>query len=212
MKFTGMMILTAAFLAATLGLAHAQSRETPIYDKNGRYSGSVFDYGKTQINTDRNGHFSGSASTTRTAPRRSTTRAASSPAQLARRSTEPSTSTRDRTMKTLLTAVSLLAMIGSASAETYTYACQVTGVDPNPNNTYLYSAMIDTAKHTVTWRGLVFKNAKQLSRVFGQECAKWCFGNNEIALSTATQGVATLTVATGEDHEEEFECDMVRRR
>jgi hypothetical protein len=115
-------------------------------------------------------------------------------------------------MKTLLTAVSLLAMIGSASAETYTYACQVTGVDPNPNNTYLYSAMIDTAKHTVTWRGLVFKNAKQLSRVFGQECAKWCFGNNEIALSTATQGVATLTVATGEDHEEEFECDMVRRR
>jgi hypothetical protein len=61
MKFTGMMILTAAFLAATLGLAHAQSRETPIYDKDGRYSGSVFDYGKTQINTDRNGHFSGSA-------------------------------------------------------------------------------------------------------------------------------------------------------
>jgi hypothetical protein len=61
MKFNGMLILTAAFLVAQYALAHAQSRETPIYDKDGRYSGSVFDYGKTQTYTDRNGHFNGSA-------------------------------------------------------------------------------------------------------------------------------------------------------
>jgi hypothetical protein len=61
MKFTGVMILAAAFLAAGYALAHAQSRQTPIYDKDGRYNGSVFDYGRTQTYTDRNGHFSGSA-------------------------------------------------------------------------------------------------------------------------------------------------------
>jgi hypothetical protein len=48
-----MMILVVAFLAATLALAHAQSRETPMYDKDGRYSGSVFDYGRTQTYADR---------------------------------------------------------------------------------------------------------------------------------------------------------------
>ena len=41
MKFNGMLILVAVFLAATLALARAQSRETPLYDKDGRYSGSV---------------------------------------------------------------------------------------------------------------------------------------------------------------------------
>jgi hypothetical protein len=61
MKFTGMMILTATFLAAGYALAHAQSRETPLYDKDGRYNGSVFDYGRTQTYTDRNGQFNGSA-------------------------------------------------------------------------------------------------------------------------------------------------------
>jgi hypothetical protein len=61
MKFTGMMILAAAVIAATTILARAQSRETPLYDKDGRYNGSVFDYGKTQTYIDRNGHFSGSA-------------------------------------------------------------------------------------------------------------------------------------------------------
>jgi hypothetical protein len=61
MKFTGMMILFAAFLAAGYALAHAQSREKPVYDANGRYNGSVFDYGRTQTYTDRNGHFNGSA-------------------------------------------------------------------------------------------------------------------------------------------------------
>jgi hypothetical protein len=61
MKFTGTVILVAAFLAATLALARAQSRETPLYDKDGRYQGSVYDYGKTQTYTDRNGQFNGSA-------------------------------------------------------------------------------------------------------------------------------------------------------
>jgi len=41
--------------------AYAQSRETPVYDKDGKYQGSVFDYGKTQTYTDRNGQFNGSA-------------------------------------------------------------------------------------------------------------------------------------------------------
>jgi hypothetical protein len=62
MKFTGMMILVAAFLTAGYALAHAQSRETPVYDRNGHYAGSVFNNGNgTQTYTDRNGHFSGSA-------------------------------------------------------------------------------------------------------------------------------------------------------
>jgi hypothetical protein len=61
MKFNGMLFLAAAFLAAGYALAHAQSRETPMYDKDGRYQGSVFDYGRTQTYTDRNGQFNGSA-------------------------------------------------------------------------------------------------------------------------------------------------------
>jgi hypothetical protein len=61
MKFTGMMILVAAFLAAGYALAHAQSRETLVYGPDGKYQGSVFDYGRTQTYTDRDGHFTGSA-------------------------------------------------------------------------------------------------------------------------------------------------------
>jgi hypothetical protein len=58
-KFNGMMLLVAAFLAATLALARAG--ETPIYGPDGKYQGSVFDYGRTQTYTDRNGQFNGSA-------------------------------------------------------------------------------------------------------------------------------------------------------
>jgi hypothetical protein len=62
MKFNGMLILVAVFLAATLALARAQSRETPLYDRDGRYNGSVINNGNgTTTYTDRNGHFSGSA-------------------------------------------------------------------------------------------------------------------------------------------------------
>jgi len=35
--------------------------ETPIYGLDGKYQGSVFDYGRTQTYTDRNGHFVGSS-------------------------------------------------------------------------------------------------------------------------------------------------------
>jgi hypothetical protein len=54
-------IAAAIVLAVKVSQARAQSHQTPMYDKDGRYSGSVFDYGKTQTYTDRNGHFSGSA-------------------------------------------------------------------------------------------------------------------------------------------------------
>jgi hypothetical protein len=120
--------------------------------------------------------------------------------------------------KLLLAALALAALAGSAYAETYNYACQVTGVEPNPNNTYLYSVKIDTAKNTITWRGTVYKNAKRSSKeIDGEECAKWCFGNSKIMLSTATQGVATLSVATGtgrprdDGAPEDFECETVRK-
>jgi hypothetical protein len=111
------------------------------------------------------------------------------------------------TLKILAIAAVLAATLTSAQAETYNYACQVTGAQPNPLNAYLYSAKIDTAKKTVTWRGTVYTNAKRLDTVNGWDCAKWCFGNDKIAISTATQGVATLVVGA-----EEFECDAVRDR
>jgi hypothetical protein len=54
-----MIITIVAAVMATA--AHAQSHQTPIYGPDGRYQGSVFNYGKTQTYTDRNGHFAGSA-------------------------------------------------------------------------------------------------------------------------------------------------------
>jgi hypothetical protein len=38
----------------------ARAGETPIYGPDGKYQGSVFDYGKTQTYTNRSGHFTGS--------------------------------------------------------------------------------------------------------------------------------------------------------
>ena len=57
------MIMVAVVCAIALALTMAMSRagETPIYGPDGKYQGSVFDYGKTQTYTDRSGHFSGSA-------------------------------------------------------------------------------------------------------------------------------------------------------
>src|SRR5215471_4970410 len=37
------LIVIAGIILFALSQAHAQSRETPIYDKDGRYNGSVFD-------------------------------------------------------------------------------------------------------------------------------------------------------------------------
>src|SRR5262245_34559053 len=91
-------------------------------------------------------------------------------------------------LKTLTAAALALTMlVAPACAETYNYACKVSGVEPNPNNTYLYSAKIDTTKNTITWRDTVYKNDKRTFKVDGEECAKLCFGNNKIMLSTATR-------------------------
>jgi len=61
-----MMILLTIIIFAFIYLvvharAHAQSHQTPIYGADASNQGSVYDYGKTQTYTDRNGHFSGSA-------------------------------------------------------------------------------------------------------------------------------------------------------
>jgi hypothetical protein len=81
-------IALAIVVAVKVIQAHAQSRETPLYDKDGRYSGGVFDNGNgTQTYTDRNGHFSGSAvnnnlSTFSTNVATSSTRARRAPSKL----------------------------------------------------------------------------------------------------------------------------------
>src|SRR5262249_12403512 len=54
-------MITAIVAVVTATAAHAQSHQTPVYDANGHYAGSVFNYGRTQTYTDRNGHFTGSA-------------------------------------------------------------------------------------------------------------------------------------------------------
>jgi len=70
MKYKPTMVALEALIALALAfavvftvhtIARAQSRETPVYDANGRYQGSVYDYGRTQTYTDRNGQFNGSA-------------------------------------------------------------------------------------------------------------------------------------------------------
>jgi hypothetical protein len=110
--------------------------------------------------------------------------------------------------KLLLTGVCLLALCGHGYAETYTYACQV---QDNAGNTHLYRANLDTGNHTITWRGSVYRNVKQVVA----DCAKACFGNGRVLLSTATQGVASLSVlvgtAPGGDGVEEFDCDLVHK-
>jgi len=44
-----------------MALRPARAGETPVYGLDGKYQGSVFDYGRTQTYTDRNGQFNGSA-------------------------------------------------------------------------------------------------------------------------------------------------------
>src|SRR5215467_9179997 len=60
-QIIGGVIVVPLIVLAFCSLAHGQTRETPIYDKDGKYQGSVFDYGRTQTYTDRNGTFNGSA-------------------------------------------------------------------------------------------------------------------------------------------------------
>jgi hypothetical protein len=55
------MGLAALVLVTTVHVSRARAGETPVYDANGHYAGSVHDYGKTQTFTDRSGRFTGSA-------------------------------------------------------------------------------------------------------------------------------------------------------
>jgi hypothetical protein len=52
---------TKTAIIAIIAATAARAGETPIYGPDGKYRGSVFDYGKTQTYTDRNGHFVGSS-------------------------------------------------------------------------------------------------------------------------------------------------------
>jgi hypothetical protein len=56
-----MMVAVACAIALALTMAMSRAGETPIYGPDGKYQGSVFDYGRTQTYTDRSGHFNGSA-------------------------------------------------------------------------------------------------------------------------------------------------------
>jgi len=46
---------------AAIRWAAPSDARPPVYGPDGKYQGLVFDYGKTQTYTDRNGHFTGSA-------------------------------------------------------------------------------------------------------------------------------------------------------
>ena len=65
MKNTLMLAIMAAICVVIfftfVAIRPAPAGETPIYGPDGKYQGSVFDYGKTQTYTDRDGHFTGSA-------------------------------------------------------------------------------------------------------------------------------------------------------
>jgi hypothetical protein len=106
--------------------------------------------------------------------------------------------------KMLLAGCAVLALCGQGYAETYTYACQVR--EAATGNTHLYSAVLDLSKHTITWRGKVYRNVKEDVSGNPDTCAKECFGNAAVRLSTATQGVADLSVG-GND----FDCDLLRQ-
>jgi hypothetical protein len=59
--YAAAMVLAALVFVTSVHIHRAHASETPIYDKDGHYAGSVHDYGKTQTYTDRNGRFVGSA-------------------------------------------------------------------------------------------------------------------------------------------------------
>jgi hypothetical protein len=113
-------------------------------------------------------------------------------------------------VKTLLslTAAALLVSTAAHAGEVYNYACH------RPDDFKLYAAKLDLTNKTITWNGSVYRNLKSLT----YDCAKACFQatnrNGMVVLSTATQGVASLTVSgggPGSDGEEELECDVVRK-
>jgi hypothetical protein len=56
-----MTLVCVVIFVVFMAMRPAPAGETPIYGPDGKYKGSVFDYGRTQTYTDRNGHFTGSA-------------------------------------------------------------------------------------------------------------------------------------------------------
>jgi hypothetical protein len=115
--------------------------------------------------------------------------------------------------KLFLAAAIAFAMVVPANAKVYNYACHY------PDDFKLHAAKVDTAKKTITWKGFVYKNLKEVTTTMdGGECPKVCFqatGRDGIAaLNTATQGVASLSVSfggPGTDGVDEAECDLVRQ-
>jgi hypothetical protein len=117
-----------------------------------------------------------------------------------------------RITKLLAIAAALIAtlMPAIAHATVYNYGCRTTD---ERGNTQLYIAKLDTGKRTITWRGKVFKNLKQLDGCKAEFEATASNGNI-VNLCTATQGVADLNVSSGpsgdEDIEHNVECNVVR--
>jgi hypothetical protein len=58
---TLMTIVCVVIFLVFMAIRPAGAGETPVYGPDGKYQGSVFDYGRTQTYTDRNGQFTGSA-------------------------------------------------------------------------------------------------------------------------------------------------------
>jgi hypothetical protein len=112
-------------------------------------------------------------------------------------------------MKKLTLALALLALATPAYAEVYTYGCH------RPDDFKLYAAKLDFTKRTITWNGTVYQNMKRvMMEADGSDCAKACFRATSrkgiIVLSTATQGVASLTVVGNDSTGDEAECDLIR--
>jgi len=115
-------------------------------------------------------------------------------------------------MKKLIAAAMIVISTTAAHAKVYNYACK------DSESERLYSAKIDTAKHTITWRGKTFSSLREFADDgSGRDCAKYCFratsSNGDVAfVETATQGGASLTITSGgpgTDGIDEFDCDMV---
>lgn len=97
-------------------------------------------------------------------------------------------------MKKSITALPLVLMLSTPSfADSYTYQCRV--------GHKWYPVTVNEDKGTLTWRGMVFHDLKQI-----EGCRQSYQATRDgvtATLCTATQGVADLTV--GKEH---FECQM----
>jgi hypothetical protein len=111
-------------------------------------------------------------------------------------------------MKWLTILATTVALVGPATAETITYACRVKDAEPP---THLYATKVDTAKHTLTLRGKVYRNVKRVFVTLEDDCPKYCLGNGVVTLSTATKGGAVLWVTPPVEGagNEVYVCDTV---